>query len=233
MSFNCPLHIAKADRIIEQFNLKPGSRVLDAGCGEGEFLVRVAERYEIEGFGFDLNRDVIEKAQTKAKERVNLGSVVFAAQDAADFSGKNDSYDLILCIGAEFIFGGYVGVLQKLKVLLKPNGLLLIGTIFWKQEPTPEYLQLMDGENSYFDHVATVELATRQGFVPLYICRSNGDEWDDFESSVSQWKYLKVMNQSPAPDAIKRIEEIKQWQDGYLKWGVHTMGFGFYLLRNV
>lgn len=207
--------------------------VLDAGCGEGEFLVRVAEHYKIEGFGFDLSRLAIEKAQTKANQRVKSGSIVFAVQDGADFSNGNQAYDLVICIGAKFIFGGYEAALQKLKAVLTLNGLLLIGTVFWKQEPTPEYLQLMEGKNPHFDHATTVALAAQQGFIPLYVCRSNDDEWDDFESSLSQRKYLEALNHSSPTDAAKQLEKVKQWQTGYVKWGIDTMGFGFYLLRSV
>ena len=231
MLFNSPLHIDKADRLIRQFNLEPGSRVLDAGCGEGEFLVRVAEHYDITGLGFDLNSDAIEKAQVKASQRVKAGSVTFAVQDAAAVSEQGEVYDLAICIGAEFIYGGYAAALQHLKSALAPNGLLLMGTIYWKHEPTPEYLQLMGGANPYFSHAATVDLATQQGFLPLYVCRSSDDEWDDFESVVSRRKYLETLNPSSSPDAEKSMEKIKQWQNGHLKWGVSTMGFGFYLLR--
>ncbi|HWQ47233.1 MAG TPA: class I SAM-dependent methyltransferase [Longilinea sp.] len=231
MLFNCPLSVSKAVRIIEQFDLKPHSQVLDAGCGDGEFLTRVAERYQINGFGFDLNQSLIEKAHAKANSRVKSGKVVFKAQAAADFSAQTGFYDLIICIGSEFIFGGYEGALKTLKPYLSKNGLLLIGTIFWKKEPLEEYLQLMDGENPYFDHAATVDKAVQNGFIPLYVCRSNADEWDDFESSVSRRKYLEILDQPANAETTEKIEKIRMWQSGYIRWGIDTMGFGFYLLR--
>lgn len=232
MLFKSPLHTSKADRIIEQLNLKPGSHVLDVGCGDGEFLVRVAERYEIKGLGLDHNKHFIEKAFTKVNQRIKSGNIIFLTQDAASFSGQDSLYDLIICIGSEFIFGGYEASLEKLKLLLSPNGLLLIGTIFWKQKPTDEYLKLMGGENPHFDHEITVEKAVQQGFLPFYICRSNDDEWDDFESSVSQHKYLEALKQPTSIEITRQIEKVRHWQSGYLKWGIDTMGFGFYLLRN-
>ena len=232
MLFNSPLHTAKADRIIEQLSLKPSSFVLDAGCGDGEFLIRVAERYEIKGVGFDHNERLIERARAKASHRIKSGLVDFLVQDATNFSGQNNVYDLIICIGSEFIFGGYEATLKKLQLSLSPKGLLLIGTIFWKQKPTDEYLQLMGGENPHFDHETTVEKAVQQGFIPFYICRSNDDEWDDFESSTSQRKYVEALKQPSSAEVTTQIEKVRQWQRGYLKWGIDTMGFGFYLLRN-
>jgi cyclopropane fatty-acyl-phospholipid synthase-like methyltransferase len=232
MLFNSPLHTVKADHIIEQFNLKPGSYVLDAGCGEGEFLIRVAERYEIKGFGVDINKFLIDRAQDKANTRIKAGNVVFTAQDAPNYLNEKKLFDLIICMGSDSIFGGYEAAIQKLKLSLVPNGLLFIGTIFWKQKPADEYLQLMGGENPYFDHANTIDKAIKQGFIPLYICRSNDDEWDDFESSTSQRKYLEAIKQPSTLEAAKQIEKVMAWQKGYLKWGIDTMGFGFYLLLN-
>jgi cyclopropane fatty-acyl-phospholipid synthase-like methyltransferase len=229
MLFNSPLSVGKANHLIQQLHLRPGSRVLDVGCGDGEFLVRVAERYGAEGLGLDLDGAAIERARKNAGQRAGA-AVNFAVHDAARFEGEKESYDLIVCIGAEFIFGGYEGALRTLRTWLAPDGSLLIGTIYWKQEPAPEYLQLLGGENLYFDHHKTVELAMQQGFVPLYICRSSDDEWDDFESQFSARKYQEALRLPPG-EAKERIAKIKEWQMGYLKWGVHTMGFGFYLLR--
>lgn len=56
--FNCPLGVERASRLIEQLNLESHDRVLDIGCGEGEFLTRIAERYDITGIGVDLNLDL-------------------------------------------------------------------------------------------------------------------------------------------------------------------------------
>ena len=98
MLFNSPLHISKADHIIKQLNLKSGSHVLDAGCGDGEFLVRVAESYEIKGFGFDYNEHLIAQAQAKASQRIKSGNIIFSKQDATNFQGQHNLYDLIICI---------------------------------------------------------------------------------------------------------------------------------------
>ncbi|MEM7331218.1 MAG: class I SAM-dependent methyltransferase [Chloroflexota bacterium] len=233
MLFNSPLHETKANRLIEQFNLKPNSSVLEIGCGDGEFLVRVAEKYKIDGLGIDANEQLIEKAQNKSNQRLKLSNLQFLTQDATTFSSERRVYDLIICIGSEFIFGGYEAALKKLKLLLTEDGLLLMGTIFWKQQPADEYLQLMGNKNPHFNHLSTVEKAVHQGFIPLYICRSNDDEWDDFESSFTQRNYLDALKSSSSDGRAKQIEDLFKWQSGYLKWGTNTMGFGYYLFRNL
>lgn len=104
---------------------------------------------------------------------------------------------------------------------------VLIGTVYWKQDPMPEYLDLMGGENPHFSYLTTVDIAVEEGFIPLYLCRSNQDEWDDFESRHTQQCYRDAMK-SANEAAFKQTQD---WQQGYLRWGSNTMGFGFFLFE--
>lgn len=225
--FNCPLGTEKATRLVEQLKLANNCYAVDVGCGEGEFLIRVAERYEIVGVGIDTNSDLIKLAQQKAKQRIPSKNVSFMYQDARSFDWEAHKADLIICIGSEFVFGGYRQAMQSLSHYLVDAGTLVVGTIFWKQEPSPEYLSVMGGENPNFDYLTTVDIATDQGFLPLYLCRSNEDEWDDFESRHAQKRYLAAIQNADE----KAFEQIRTWQRGYLRWGSDTMGFCFLLLQ--
>lgn len=225
--FNCPLSTEKADRLIEQLKLDYNCYVLDIGCGEGEFLIRVAEQYSVTGVGFDRNLELITLAQQKAEKRIPSKTVSFACQDAQLFNWEAHEPNLIVCIGSEFIVGGYRQALQLFSHHLVNSGVLLIGTVFWKQEPLPEYLSLMGGENPHFDYMTTVDMAIEEGFIPLYLCQSSEDEWDDFESRHAQKRYLAAIQN--ADETV--FKWIQSWQRGYLRWGRNTMGFGFLLLQ--
>jgi cyclopropane fatty-acyl-phospholipid synthase-like methyltransferase len=225
--FNCPLSPEKADKLVEHLALNRDSYAIDVGCGEGEFFIRVAERYKIVGIGLDKNSDLIEVANNKVKTRIPSQDVSFVCQDAKSFAWENQKADLIICIGSEFIFGGYRQALQCLSNSLIDSGKLLIGTVFWKKEPDSEYLSLMNGENPHFDYLTTVEIGIEQGFIPLYLCRSNDDEWDDFESQHAQKQYLAALHNG----SKQAFERIQRWQRGYLRWGHETMGFVFVLFQ--
>lgn len=84
--FNCPLSINKANRLIEQLELTSNCYVVDVGCGEGEFLIRVAERYKLAGVGIDKKPDCIELANEKVKKRIPSFDVSFICQDALSFA---------------------------------------------------------------------------------------------------------------------------------------------------
>jgi hypothetical protein len=81
----------------------------------------------------------------------------------------------------------------------------------------------LGGENSHFDYLTTVDIAIEEDFIPLYLCRSNQDEWDDFESRHTQQLYLQAL-ESADEEAFDRMPN---WQRGYLKWGIDPMGFCF------
>ncbi|MEM8544162.1 MAG: class I SAM-dependent methyltransferase [Cyanobacteria bacterium P01_H01_bin.119] len=228
--FNCPLSTEKASRLIEQLHLgEYRNRVLDIGCGEGEFLIRVAERYNVTGIGIDHNLDLTVRAEQKAQERGLSENLSFICQDAQSFAWETHKANLIICIGSEFILGGYRQALRLFSHHLTSSEAVLLGTVYWKQDPVPEYLDLMGGENPHFDYLTTVDIAIKEGFIPLYLCRSNQDEWDDFESRHSQKRYQAALKNTDEA-ALKHAQE---WQRGYLKWGNQTMGFGFFLLQKI
>lgn len=225
--FNCPLSLEKAIILVEQLKLTQNAYIVDIGCGEGEFLIRVVEQYEATGVGIDNNPDLIKIATHKAKKSIQSKHLSFICKDWQLFDWGARKADLIISIGSEFIFGGYQQTLQSLSAHLLDNGKLLIGTVFWKQKPPSEYLRLMGNENHHFDFFTTVDIAIESGFVPLYICRSNDDEWDDFESKHARERYLAAIQD----DDDKEFNKTRNWQQGYLKWGINTMGFCFLLLQ--
>lgn len=225
--FNCPLSAEKASRLIEQLHLDQTSHVVDIGCGEGELLIHVAERYGITGVGIDLRPDLITLAKQQAATRLPDNLLFFLCQDAQHFDWSTHRTNLIICIGSEFIFGGCRQALQLFSQQLTSTGKVLIGTVFWQQEPSPEYLQIMGGENPHFDYLTTVDIAIEEEFVPLYVCRSNEDEWDDFESRYTQKGYLKALDHADQ----EAFDQTQKWQRGYLRWGHATMGFAFLLLQ--
>ena len=225
--FNCPLSIEKANSLIEQLRLDQTNHIVEVGCGEGELLIRVAERYGTTGIGIDISPVLITEANQQATTRLPSHPLSFICQGAQHFDWTTHQANLIICVGSEFIFGGYRQALQLFSQHLASTGKILIGTVFWKQDPSPEYLQVMGGENSHFDYLTTVDIAIGEGFVPLYVCRSNDDEWDDFESRHAQKGYLKALEQADQ----EAFDQTQEWQRGYLRWGHATMGFAFLLLQ--
>ena len=59
------------DRFVAALDLAPGARVLDAGCGKGELLLRVVARWAAHGVGVDVNPAFLADAKRRAGERAS------------------------------------------------------------------------------------------------------------------------------------------------------------------
>ncbi len=234
MLFNSPLSLKKADQLIQLLKLTDKGRFLDAGCGNGEFLIQVIEATGAHGLGIDLDPESIAAAEKKANGRIPPGSYEFRTADIQETELGENAFDLAICLGSTHAFGmgeaAYPNSLQSLRQLVRPGGQLLIGESYWKQPPVLDYLELI-GEpvGIYHDHTANITFAESQGLIPLYAAVSNQDEWDHFE-----WSHRMRFEQEAAlrpndPETAEKLKRSRAWRDGYLRWGRSTMGFGFYL----
>lgn len=183
MRFNIPISLPKVDQLIDCLTLSSHDSVIDVGCGRGEFLLKTTERRGIRGLGIDNNPDLIASATSAALTRVPPGSYEFKVADAQALPVADGSFAVAMCLGSTHAFGmgdvAFPTALRELTRIVKPGGQFLIGEGYWKQEPNPEYLEMI-GEpvGIYRDHAGNVAFAEEQGLVPQYAITSNEDEWD-------------------------------------------------------
>ncbi|MCA9995391.1 MAG: class I SAM-dependent methyltransferase [Anaerolineales bacterium] len=234
MLFNSPISSKKADRLIQLLDISNDDHVLDVGCGNGEFLIRLIEVSAAHGLGIDINSELIAAAQKKASIRIPTAAYEFRIADIQKEPLNDASFELAICIGSTHAFGkgqaAYPNTIQRLLQLVSPGGQLLIGEGYWKQVPAEAYLQLIgDPVGIYHDHMTNILFAEQQGLITLYAAVSNEDEWDDFE-----WSHRMRIEREAAlypndPAVAEKLKRSREWRDGYLRWGRSTMGFGFYL----
>ena len=65
-----PMNMEKLEQLVTLLNLGPGARVLEIASGKGEFIIRLAERYNIDGVGVDLSPYVVAEAKRKQQKRI-------------------------------------------------------------------------------------------------------------------------------------------------------------------
>lgn len=237
MVFNNPISSEKAERLLRLLELESSSRVLDAGCGQGEFLVRVLETFGSSGLGIDVDEPTLEKARSAAKSRLKQPErCEFRHADLTKTELEPDTFDLAICLGATHAFGmgedAFPNTVRELTRLVHSGGRILIGEGYWKQNPAPEYLELL-GEpvGIYRSHAENVAFGEQAGLRPLHASVSSDDEWDDFE-----WEHRRGVEREldlhPKDSKTgQELERIRRWSEGYLRWGRSTMGFGFYLFE--
>ena len=146
-----PMSVEKFEELIALLRLEPGAQVLDIATGKGEFIIRLAERYEIEGIGIDLSPYFVSDAEEKYKERIPDAKLTFLEMYGADYKPEESkSFDLVACIGASWIYGGHEGTLKALNEMAAPGSWVVVGEPYWRQEPEAEFLEAIGEEQSTF-----------------------------------------------------------------------------------
>ena len=222
MLFNSPLSDEKADRLVNLLDLRPGNRALDVGCGTGEFLLRIVAHHGVHGIGIDRDSRCIAAAQEAAASRALSARCEFHAIDANEFAAGPGAFHLGMCIGSTHAFGtgdaAYPNTIKRLIELVQPGGYVLIGEAYWKQDPAPDYLNLLgDPVGIYRDHAGNISFAESHGLEPLYAAVSNDDEWDHFEWSHQRKVAREAANHPDDPTFAARLAHSRQWRDGYLR----------------
>ena len=78
-----------AEAMIEAYNLKPGARILDVGCGKAYLL------YELHLLGMEVHGfDISKHGLADAKEEIRGNLFIHRAQDPYPF--KDDEFDLVI-----------------------------------------------------------------------------------------------------------------------------------------
>ncbi len=127
--------------IVAALELPPGSKGLDAGCGNGFVTLMLAEAMGPSGqiIGLDREENFLQRARTLRNGAVLARKVSFTPGDLAISPFKDDFFDWALsidCIG--IIQTDPVLLLKELARIVKPGGMVYIG-IWSSQMLLPGY----------------------------------------------------------------------------------------------
>ena len=109
------------------FKAENGMKVLDVGCGTGNFSVKLAQA-GCQITGVDLSADMLKIARQKAARYKEL-NLEFKLMDFNQLDFENDSFDAVFSMTAFEFAQNPAHVYAELLRVLKPGGQLLIGVI--------------------------------------------------------------------------------------------------------
>jgi cyclopropane-fatty-acyl-phospholipid synthase len=84
--------IAKMDRVCQKIWLKPGDRVIEAGCGWGSLALHMARKYGARVLACNISHEQIAYARTRAKEEGLSDRVDFIEEDYRNLTGRCDAF---------------------------------------------------------------------------------------------------------------------------------------------
>ena len=227
-----PLSDAKLDQLGHICRLQAGLRHLDLACGKGEMICRYARDHGTVGVGIDIHAPFLAAARARAAELGVDDLVSFVEGDAADPRPAGDPYDVVSCVGATWIGGGLPGTLEIMLARARPAAWLLVGEVFWAEEPPEAVRRSQESKQTFADLGGTLDRFETAGVELVELLIANADEWDRYQAeqwlAASDW----LAGHPDDPDAEGIARTTDEWRRSYLTHLRRCMGWGVFVGRS-
>ena len=131
------------------FQPKKGTKILDVGCGTGNFSMKLAEM-GCEVVGVDVSEEMLKLAEEKSKD--NNMDIEFHKMDVYGLDFEDEEFDVVFSMAAFEFIKEPKKAYNEMHRVLKKNGNLLIGTINRESRWGELYLSKSMRDNSVFKH---------------------------------------------------------------------------------
>ena len=84
--------VAKMDHVCRKLRLRPGERVVEAGCGWGMLAMHMARRYGVRVRAFNISHEQILWARERAQREGLSGQIEYIEDDYRNISGQYDAF---------------------------------------------------------------------------------------------------------------------------------------------
>ncbi|MEU7231147.1 SAM-dependent methyltransferase [Streptomyces chrestomyceticus] len=223
-----PLGDDAVRQLLEHALPRGDERMLDLGCGGGEWLLRALARHPgLRAEGVDVSTEFLAHARTAAAGQGVADRLVLHHADAADFRSPH-AFGLVLSVGAAHAFGGLLPILAAARQYLAPGGRVLVGDGFWDRTPSPEAVEML---GDVADLPTTLERVTGAGWTPVHGHVSSRRELDDYEwswtGSLASW----ALDQPEGPDRTEALAAAGAHRTEWLRVYRDSWGFVSLVLR--
>ncbi|MEU9322065.1 class I SAM-dependent methyltransferase [Streptomyces sp. NPDC048295] len=223
-----PLDDDSVRRLLDRGLASGNERVLDLGCGSGEWLLRaLATRPQLHAEGVDVSEDALAQARSAATDLGVEKRLVLHHMKAEDFTCA-EPFDVVLSFGAAHAFGGLLPTLAAARKYLAPGGRVLIGDGFWDRPPSQEAIEML---GDFTDLATTVDRVVADGWTPVDGHVSTRRELDDYEwacwGSLAAW----ALDHPAHPDSADGLTMATTRRNEWLRVYRDTWGFVSLVLR--
>jgi hypothetical protein len=227
-----PVDSHKLAQLGEALRLTPGQTMLDLASGSGEMLCTWARDHGIGGTGVDISTDFTARAKARAAELGVADRCEFVHGDAAGHVAS-EPVDIAACIGATWIGSGTAGTVALLEQSLKPNGLMLIGECYWRQDPPDDATVkgcYAESRDSFFDLPGLFGHFDALGYDVVEMVLADQDSWDRY--AAPHWLNVRLwLDENPGhelEDEMRRKLHVERnnhvrYQRDYLGWGIFAL----------
>jgi SAM-dependent methyltransferase len=225
-----PLDARHLNDVITALRLEDHARVIDIGCGRGEFLLRLAQRRRVLGYGIDAEEDNVRTASRAAAQRVPEATLVLQHGDARALN-RDATYDLAVAMGAREATGGYRDALRWLAGLVGARGEIVVGEGYWKAAPNARLLESLGFcETELPTLCSMLDAARSAGLVHRMTIETGADVHDRYYrvrwANCVRYAWRHPSNPDvPALLAWSRAERERHFRLG----GRRELGFGVFV----
>jgi tocopherol O-methyltransferase len=148
--------------LADAIGIRPGQRVLDAGCGVGGSAIWLARTFQVEVVGITPVRSQVERARHFAAQQGATG-LVFAEQDYTRTMFADSSFDVVWAIESVCHAARKEEFFREARRVLKPGGRLGVVEYLRHRRPYPSSDEAL--LQSWLSGWAIPDIATRDEFV--------------------------------------------------------------------
>jgi SAM-dependent methyltransferase len=210
-----------------RLDLGAGTRVLDIASGRGGPAVLLAKEFGCTVHGIEVAPEFHAAAVERAEREGVADRVTFELGNAAEASLGRDEYDIAICLGASFVWGGLAGTLDALEPVVRSGGHVAVGEPYWKRLPLPADYE--DREDPFTSLEGTVAIFESADLVAVSLIASSDDDWDRYETlhwrAVERW----LAENADDPDARGVRAMHERAKRTYLRHGRDYLGWAIFV----
>lgn len=198
---------------LKKMQLKPNSKFLDLGCGEGRHCFGAYMSEEIDVFGFDMSLSDVGKAKEnfdQFNENTSTKSCNFGVADAKKLPFKDNTFDFIICSEVLEHIIDYQSAISEINRILKPEGKLAVSVpkffpewICWKLS--------IDYQNTPGGHVRIFKFKELKKDIAGYGLNFSQRHWAHALHSPYWWLQCLFWNSKENSKIINLYHEFLVW----------------------